>query len=128
MKLNSVTRILCLALALAASMPVRAEDIDLFAGRTNIAAPNLIIVLDKSGDQGVGNAQNAMSMEEARRYLGSLSVTNGNNTFFQTNGGTQVLDLAATDATHTMYKSPSSDGCAANFILYISNGPPASSE
>src|SRR6185295_1867540 len=36
--------------------------------------------LDKSGDQGVGNAQNAMAMEEARRYLGGLAVKNGNNT------------------------------------------------
>ena len=53
---------------------------------------------------------------------------NGNNTFYSTNGGPQVLDTSATDAAHTTYKSPTADACQANFIIYISNGPPASGD
>lgn len=232
MKPTAVMKTLCLLLVLAGSTAALAEDIDLFAGATNVALPNLIIVVDntanwgnqfpapigprdcggsnstrycsvktalyntvnslntangakvnlglmlfnynagkanpalapttnmtgnsdgafvrfavrpmdsagksallnvidglfRTSDQGTGGAQNAMSLEEARRYLGGLPVLNGNNTFYQSSGGPQVLDLSATDATHATYKSPAIDACQASFILYISNGPPATAD
>jgi type IV pilus assembly protein PilY1 len=85
--------------------------------------------LDKTNDQGVGSAQNAVALEEARRYFGGLSVINGNNTYWGMPTGPQVLDLSATDsATHATYVSPVGQACSQNFILYINNGPPASSD
>ncbi len=89
---------------------------------------NVIGSLDKASDQGIGNSQNALAMEEARRYYSGLTVLNGNNTFYGTGGGPQVLDTSAMNSIHTSYVSPAKSGCQANYVLYISNGPPTSED
>jgi hypothetical protein len=52
MSAHAKLRTLGLALALAASPLAGAEDIDIFSGRGNLALPNLIIILDNTGNWG----------------------------------------------------------------------------
>jgi type IV pilus assembly protein PilY1 len=97
---------------------------------TNAAKTDLLRVIDSldiSKDKSPGSSQNGMSLEEARRYFGGLPVLNGNNTYWRSDN-LKVLDLNATNATHTVYKSPATDACAANFLVFLSNGPPTGSD
>src|SRR5512141_1651327 len=52
MKPTAVMKTLCLLLVLAGSTAAPAEDIDLFAGATNVALPNLLIVVDNTANWG----------------------------------------------------------------------------
>src|SRR5213595_2040172 len=52
MRPATIAKMVCVVAAFAASITARAEDIDLFSGQNNLALPNLIIILDNTGNWG----------------------------------------------------------------------------
>ena len=86
--------------------------------------------LDLNNDKSVGNAQSAMAMEEARRYYRRAPCAERQqHVLLDERRCRRCWIWPATDAAaHATYASPATDACQANFVLYISNGPPASAD
>lgn len=89
------------------------------AHRAELAA--LFDRLDAVDDQGAA-AQPALALEEARRYLGGVTVLHGGAT-------ADKVDRRALVPDQGSYLSPASAaGCQENYVLIIGSGPPAASD
>jgi type IV pilus assembly protein PilY1 len=93
----------------------------------------LVSSLDKEADKSNGGKV-SMAMEEAYLYFAGLAPYSGNNknktdyagNTFGTSASKAVYALAnnaLSGKAASPYNSPAIDGCANNYIIYISNGP-----